>query len=231
MRTQGRLEMQTPFTDGQEFARNFSWVGTAPTPTSPSAGLYYNALTGAATYNGFISIGQILRTGQLATAAVNQQQFGTAALVPGPSSVANTSDPADLPPGFPPLLSAQNPTLTGGYKGPIPKGYQINWIDSIYEVDTLALTSVTLGLTQTKFAAAGASATPVVTNIIALGANGLPTATNTAGQATRTRVSVASPAFSIADGSEIILNINFVLPATSTAKFYGCILGLSFNYN
>lgn len=231
--TRQRWEGATPFTDGQIFlAADADFIavgGGAPTLASAGPGLMTLNLASSATYNLFSPISQILRSGQLATAAINQQQFGTAALVPGPSGVANTSDALNLPAGFPPWLSSTNPTLTGGQKGPIPKGLQVNWVDAIYEVDTGAITSVTFGLTSTKFPAAGASGAPVVTNLIALGANGLPVAANTAGQATRTRITIATPVMSFGDGLELIANINFVVPAANTVKFYGCILGVSFN--
>jgi hypothetical protein len=235
MKTLGRLEGQTPFTDGQLFIGAANWlplvVADAPIG-SAGAGLFTrNCITGT-TSQLFANISSLLRTGQLATPGVNQQQFGTAAAVPGPSSVSNTSDPLDLPPGFPPAWTPNNvlPTLSGGQKGPIPKGLMITSVDVIYEVDTDALTSVTFGLTQTTFPAIGTSAAPTVTNIIALGANSLPVAANTAGQVTPTRINIATPAFVNAFKSEIIANINFDV-AGGTAKFYGIILNSTFNYN
>lgn len=234
-KTLGRWESQTPFTDGQLFmGANSDWtplVAASAVPASAGAGLWTLNIPASTTANLFTTLTSIIRTGQLATAAVNQEQYGTAALVPGPSSVSNTSDPLNLPPGFPPWLSAINPVLTGGQKGPIPKGVQVNWVDAIYEVDTGAITSVTFGLTTTKFAAVGTAAAPVVANVIALAANGLPTAANTAGQATRTRITVATPAFVVVDGTEIVANINFVTPAANTVKFYGCVFGVSYNFN
>jgi len=179
----------------------------------------------------FSELSTILRTGVLATPNNSQRQFGTAAAVPGPSGVANTSDPLDLPPGFPPYLGAQMPTITGGNKGPIPKGLKITAVDVIYEVDTGTITSATFGLTTTKFAAAGASGAPTVANIIALGTNGLPVASNTGGQATRTRIAVVTPAYIILDGCEVIANVNFVTPSGNTVKFYGIILLSTYNYN
>lgn len=237
-KTLGRWEAQTPFTDGQLFlgASKFTpLVAASAVPASAGAGLFTLNTPASTTANLFAELNQILRTGQLATAAVNQEYFGTAAVAPGPSSVAGTSDPLALPPGFPPWLNSVNPTLTGGnansgVKGPIPKGIQINTVDLIYEVDTGAITSVTFGLTTTKMPTVATSAAPVVTNIIALGTNGLPTAVNTAGQATRTRITVASPAFFILDGTEVIANANFVTPAGNTVKFYGVVLGVTYNW-
>lgn len=236
-RTQGRWEQGTGFTDAQLFvgASKFTPISTsgATTKASAGAGLWTVNTAASLTSNLFAELNQILRTGQLATASVNQEEFGTAALVPGPSGVTNTSDPSNLPPGFPPWAAAALPTLTGGLKGPIPKGIKPIWVDVIYEVDAGAITSVTFGLTQTVFPAAGASGAPTVTNIIALAANGLPVAANTAGQATRTRIAVASgnQNYLVLDGTEIIANINFVTPAANSVKFYGIILGCHYNYN
>jgi len=235
--TRGRWEQATGFTDGQLFvgATNFlpSAASGAATIVSSAAGLLTLNQAASLTGNFFASISTLLRTGQLATAAVNQEEFGTAALVPGPSSVANTSDPSDLPPGFPPWTEAVIPTITGGYKGPIPKGLKPIWVDLIYEIDTGAITSVTFGLTKTAMPPVGTSAAPVVTNIITLGANGLPVAANTAGQVTRTRINVATAnqLYLNTDGTELIANVNFVTPASNSVKFYGMILGCHFNYN
>lgn len=232
----GRWEQRSPFTDGEIFVGATDFKPTAAsgavTLVSSAAGLLTLNQAASLTGNLFADISKILRTGQYATPAYNQQNFGTAAQnTPGPSLVSNTSDPLALPPGFPPNKAAQLPPVTGGFAGPIPKGIQINSVDVIYEVDTGAITSVTFGLTKTTFPKAGTSAAPAVTNIIALGANSLPVAANTAGQVTTTNIAVASPAFVNAFKSEIIANINFVTPASNSVKFYGIILHVNFNYN
>ena len=236
-KTLGRWEQQTGFTDGELFIGTTDFYLTsasgAVTIVSSAAGLLTTNIAASLTVNLFANISTLLRTGQLATASYNQEEFGTAAAVPGPSTVAGTSDPLNLPPGFPPWTSAVNPALTGGYNGPIPKGFKPIWVNVIYEVDTGAITSVTFGLTKTVMPASGTSAAPAVTNIITLGANSLPTAANTAGQATRTRIAVptANQLYLNADGSSVIANVNFVTPAANTVKFYGIIIGCHFNYN
>src|SRR5271170_3070597 len=117
MNTLGRLEMQTSFTDGQIFvgASEFWPLVVAGAPVaSAGAGLFTRNIPASTTANLFSNISKLFRTGQLASASVNQEQFGTAASVPGPSTVTNTSDPLDLPPGFPPAwnpASSQLPTL------------------------------------------------------------------------------------------------------------------------
>jgi hypothetical protein len=231
-RTDGRWEQSTPFTDAQIFERNFTAVGTQPVPTSPSAGLLYSLLAASSTYNLSISLGTLVRSGQLATAGANQEQFGTAALQPGPSSIANTTDPRAAPAGFPPYTAALNPVITGGLKTPIPKGIQINAVDVIYGVDGAVLTSATMQLTLTKFPIPpAAQAAPVVSSLITLGNNGLPTAISTATMVYTTRVAVPVPSFNQISDVETILNVNFVTPAGCTVRFYGAIFLASFNFN
>ena len=232
MRTSGIFECDLPYTDGQIFlgASELLPLVAASAPFGSSgAGLYTLNIPASTTANLFANLNQTLRTGRLGSTLYDQQQFGTAASVPGPSSVTNTSGPSGLQ-GHPPIAAASLPTLIGPVRGAIPKGMQVNSVDVIYQVTTLALTSATIGLTSTKFGAAGAGATaPVVTSLITLGANGLPTAT--AANPVTTRVTVATPAFTITAETEMILNLNFVTPATSLVAVYGATLNISYNYN
>lgn len=233
--TRGRWEGGLSFTDGQIFLganADFTALVAASAPiASAGAGLLTLNVSASTTANLFSSLTAILRTGQLAVNVQTQRQFGTAALVPGPSAVANTSDPLNVWPGFPGLAASKNPTVSGGINGPIPKGIGINSVDVIYEVVTGAITSATIGITKTKMPAPGTSAAPIVANILALAANGLPTAANTAGQATTTRIATTDANFIILAESEIIVNVNFVAPASNSVKFYGVVLNVNFNYN
>jgi len=222
--------MDTPNTDGQIFigAAHFKDTSTNATYASAGAGLFTlnQAASKASTY--FSEISEILRTGMLATAALNQEQFGTAALVPGPSGVANTSGPLALN-GFPLSGSTQNPTISGNLPGSTgKKGIQINWFDVIYDIEAVDLTTATCGLTTTTFAKTPAA--PTVANIVALAANGLPVV-HSNGVAQRTRVTPATPAFITLDGCEVIININLTTPAGGTSLFYGVVFGVSFNFN
>lgn len=226
-----------PFTDGQLFigASQFLPLVVAGAPAaSAGAGLFTRNVPASTTVNLFASITALLRTGQYANGPLTgggSQAFGTAAAVPGPSSVSGTSNPRAFIVS-PPIKAASLPTLqTGQMSGPVLKGFQITSVDVIYEVDTGAITSATIGVTATAFPLPAASGAPTVTNIIALAANGLPTAANTAGQATTTRVTVTTPAFIVTAESEVIVNVNFVSPASNTVKFYGVILNTSTNYN
>lgn len=232
MRTSGIFECDLPYTDGQIFlgASELLPLVAASAPfASAAAGKYTLNVPASTTANLFANLNQILRTGRLGSTLYDQQQFGTAASQPGPSSVSNTSGPSGLS-GRPPITGANLPTLIGPVRGAIPKGLQVNSIDVIYQVTVLALTSATIGLTATQFGAAGAGAVaPIVTNLITLGANGLPTAV--AANPVTTRVPVATPAFTITPETELILNLNFVTPATSLVSVYGAVLNTSYNFN
>jgi len=221
MRTAGQIIASQPNTDGQLFipVSRFSAVGTVPALASAGPGLLTATLATATTYNLFAAIDELLRTG---LAPNYQEAFGTAALVPGPTAVANTSDPLAID-GMPPFTNALNPTLNP-QKGFVPKGMQINWVDAIYSAPA-AITSATLGLTTTKYVN---NTAPLVANIIALGANGLPAGLQA--QPYRTRVSVATPAMIVLDGCEVILNLNFATGA-GNAVLYGAVVGVSFNFN
>lgn len=230
--TDGFYEMDTPNTDGQFFVGASEFIDTAGVATTASAGagLFSKNIpaTDAATF--FANVAQILRrTGMYATPSRVQEQFGTAASVPGPTTVANTNGPEGTV-GYPPWIAAQLPTLAGPVAGPIPKGFRVKAIDVIYEVNTVDATAATVGLTVTQFANAVA---PTVTNRITLGANGLPTAHNTAGTGKPyvTNIVVPSPVFSTATDGETILNVNLTAGTGGTIKFYGVVLYVDFNLN
>jgi hypothetical protein len=171
-------------------------------------------------------------TGTLGTGTANagasQEAFGTAAAAPGPSTVANTRGISGLPPGHPPQPAATLATLTGGVNGPQPKGFQITSIDVIYSVAALAAAAATVGVTDTVFVSGVA---PVVTNRIALAANGLPTAIGGAAGPYVTNVPVAAPVFPIAADTETIVNVNLTGGATGTVNFYGVVLHVAYNLN
>ena len=170
-------------------------------------------------------------TGTLGTGVANpgatQEAFGTAASVPGPSSVAGTSGPLALPPGVPPQPASTLATLTGGVSGPQPKGIQIDSVDVIYQVlaDATAV-AATIGLTKTVFKNLVA---PVVTNLIALGAHSLPTAIGAQPQVTN--VAVTTPAMIVAADTDVLLNINLTGGTAGTIKFYGAVIKAHFNLN
>jgi hypothetical protein len=245
--TDGRWEQGTPSTDLTLFlgADQFTdFAGLATLPAAPAAGLLFKVVPAADAAKFFVTPeALLLRSGQLAvplfsgftgtlgTGTANpgadQNAFGTAAALPGPSSVSGTSGPLGLPTGVPPQPASTLATLKGGVAGPQGKGIQINSVDVIYQVLTVAASAATIGLTTTKFAAGVA---PVVANLIALGANGLTTAINA--QPAVINVPLVAPVMitSLVD-TQVVLNINLTSGAGGTIEFFGAVLKCSFNLN
>lgn len=160
------------------------------------------------------------------TPALAQMQFGTAASQPGPTSIAGTSDPSALPAGMPPFAGSLVGTLAVPRAGAIPKGIQINSFDVIYLASTVNLGLAQVSLTKTKFVNGVA---PAVTNLVALGTNGLLVAF--AAQPYNINVPVVTPAFVTDTDTEVILHVNLTAGGGGTAKFYGVNLKCSFNLN
>ena len=229
--TDGTWDQATPQPDGRIFigADQFiDFAALATLPAAPAPGLLFKTVPATDASKFFSSCpGLLLRSGVYA-GPNTQEQFGTAAAAPGPSHVPGTSGPLAFIQGRPPMLGAKMATVAGSLAGPLPKGIQINSVDVIYQVLTLAAAAATIGLTTTQFPAV--SAAPIVTNLIALGTNGLllpidahPIVVN---------VPVTSPAMIVpTNDTEVILNINFTAGATGTVNFYGAVLNCSFNYN
>lgn len=234
--TDGRWTAKTPFPDLQIFsgADAFSLLaGTAPLPASiATPGLLFRTVAAGSAAILALNLELMLRSGIYGNAAYDQEQFGTAASVPGPSLVANTNDPDALRgsgtpnfQGFPPIPSARLATLGAIASGASIKGIQIDSVDVIYQVlaDATAV-AATIGLTKTVFANLVA---PVVTNLIALGANGLPVVIGAQPQVTNVVVPV--PAMIQAADTSILLNINLTGGTAGTIKFYGAVVKAHYN--
>lgn len=245
--TEGKFTQGGSSPDLQVFVGASEFVDTAglATNASSAAGLFSKnvASTDAATL--FANITAMLKrtgvfaiplysgfTGTLGTGTANpgadQEAFGTAAALPGPSLVSGTSGPLALAAGVPPQPASTLATLTGGVAGPQPKGFEITSMDVIYEVDTEAATAATCGLTDTVFAN---NAAAVVTNRIALAANGLTLTTNTAGQQKVINVPVTTPAFPVSADTETVINVNLTAGTGGVVKFFGVVLHINFNLN
>jgi len=217
----------TPFPDMEIFvgATEFKDLAGLGTFASAGAGLMTLNLSTTQAGNFFANITAALkRTGVYATAALQQQQFGTAASQPGPSLVANTSDPESIR-GFPPFTTSRLPTLVGPATGPIPKGLQINSVDVIAAIGAVNASLFQIGLTNTNFVNAVA---PNVTNLITLGTNGL--VATFGAQPSRQNVLVTTPAFSTTVDTETILNIKITAGSGGTVNFYGAVVKASFNF-
>ncbi len=230
-RTNGQFQMKTAFTDGVLLlpASRFQPSGGAATWTRNALGNY--SVNQAASLNTFY-VGNLadalLRTGTL---PFIQEQFGTAAGVAGPSSVANTTDPDGnvIAPYVPPMTKAAMESVTGGEAGFVPKGIQINDITLHYFIGTNALTTHTIGLVKTVMPVSGTPGALVITSPLAVAANGLATAANANPQTTK--VINASAAMLVSDLSQYALEVNAVTPAGGTYQLFGATLHVSFNYN
>ena len=207
-------------------------LATTPT-TIATPGLMFKTVPSGDACIFFSSIPYaMLRSGVYATPQYDQEQYGTAASQPGPSAVNGTSGPLALPnpvapyyQGYPPTPGASMATLAGSVAGPQPKGIQIDSVDVIYQVLTDATAvAATMGLTKTVFANLAA---PVVTNLIALAANGLPVIIGAQPQVTN--VAVPTPGMIVASDTELLLNINLTGGTAGTIKFYGAVIKAHFN--
>lgn len=225
--TQGTWTMDGAPNDGQIFIDPYHLWDSAghAVLTEDGSGLINLALaaTLAGTFRGFKTA--MNRTGVYATPSLTQEQFGTAASLPGPTTVANTSGPLAQV-GFPPTLAAQLSTLAGPVVGPTPKGIQINSMDIIYSVLTANASLATCGITKTVFVD---NTAPAVSNIIAVAANGMPVAFRA--QPYVFNVPVPAPSFLTPSDSEPIVQVNLTAGAGGTIKFWGVVLYVSFNYN
>lgn len=207
-------------------ATEFKDQAAVATFASAGAGLLTLNLATTAAGNFFANISAALkRTGVLATPALTQEQFGTNASQPGPSAVAGTSGPGG-PAGYPPFTAAQLATLGTPATGAFKKGFQINSVDLIYSAATVNLALAQMGLTRTVFVD---NIAPAVTNIIALGANGMPVAFRA--QPYRFNIPVVTPAMETSADTELILNVKLTAGGGGTALFYGAVLKCSFNFN
>ena len=220
--TQARWEQDTPFLDGvfPVTIDDINVYAAASTKTRNAKGDYsLNQAASNATVYATSFAGLIFRTGQ---SPFLQEQFGTAAGVAGPTSIANTSSP-DGTIGVPPFTGASQLVP---FVGQIPKGIKILDITLKYQVTTNPLSLHTIGLSKTVFAN---NVAPAVTDILANAANGLATAAQA--QPYVTKVSLVSPVFQVSDLADIWLEIDATTPVGGTYRLYGASVHVAFNYN
>ena len=110
--TEGRFEGNTSYPDLQFFLGFDDFIDTSAHVLNATQGVGLAGQTLAASLAAtlFSNVEPWLRTGVYAS-SYDQEQFGTAAGVAGPTTVANTSGPLALPPGIPPILAANLATL------------------------------------------------------------------------------------------------------------------------
>ena len=221
----------TPFLDQEIFvgATEFKDLAGVGTFASAGAGLLTLNLATAAAGNFFANVTAALkRTGVFANPAIQQAQFGTSASLPGPvQGLPNTNDPEGIR-GFPPFTAATLPTLVGPRSGTVAKGIQVNSVDILYTLNTVNASLAQIGLTYTNFVD-NTAALPTVTNLITLGANGMPTAFRT--NLNRFNVPVSTAVMITAFDSELIANVKITAGSGGTVNFYGCVFKCAYNFN
>jgi hypothetical protein len=131
--------------------------------------------------------------------------------------------------GIPPQTTSQLATVSGNTittSGQSYKSLQINSISVIYTNTVANLAVATVGLTKTKFVDTTA---PLVTNLLALGSNGLPVAFQTTPHVKNVLLTI--PAVVGDTDTSLVLNVNLTAGAGSVVTFYGVSLHCQDNTN
>lgn len=171
----------------------------------------------------YVHIGALLkRFGMYATPALVQEQFGTAASLPGPTAVPNTSGPEGIM-GLPPFPASQLATLTGAKAGPVSKGVQINSVDAIYKVSTAALSSISMYVSNIILPAG--TVTFLYPNSGAL----LPLAIQA--NPYRINIPMTIQQFLNLSGSQANIQMTVQTAGTGTFALYGFVVKCSYNFN
>ncbi len=111
----------------------------------------------------------------------------------------------------------------------VVKGVQLTSIDVIYQPAVVALTTATVGIfaKQDKNNAA-----PVVTTLLAQGANGLSTAVPSTNRwVTNVPVPAAAQAYITTPDTVLSVELDITTAATGTATVYGVVFNYHFNFN
>lgn len=230
MRTAGQFLQDTPFVDGQIFlsAADCSLSGFASGPVQNLGGPtvdIYSSFTAAST-SCYVT-GALRFLNRTGTQPNYQEQFGTAALVPGPSSVANTSDPLNLV-GMPPTKKASLASLTGGANGFVAKGVQINYVDLIYSIATNAMTNMNLGVFAFNYV------NGVAVNKVSLYPWGSVIGIPLAVAANPYVFRIPMPTIQMFTNSDTKVFAHFFFSSSASApvfNFYGMVFGISYNFN
>jgi hypothetical protein len=209
-RTHTNYRQDTPFNDLLLWCGTDMWqsTGGAVTLTRSAPGVYYFAQAASLTVNFFLPLSTLLQRTGYFPKSVLQEQFGAAV---GPEDVR----------GFPPFTGASELTPV---TAPWPKGIEINDVTLVYGITGAALTSQTPSLESTLFAN---NAAPVATSVPLTGA--LATATQT--QPYVTKMTVNSPAFTVADLTGLFFDLVVVTAASGAYNLYGAFVHATFNFN
>lgn len=247
MQTAGQFTQDTPFADaqvliaGSAFTSTAGTVGaaafTAITGTGGTINLFGvpSSSTGVSTREVNVT-NRLLRTGNFAPSTpttLNNQAFGTAALLPGPqAAVPATSSPLGIgvSSSYPPVTKANLPTLIGSVAGAKPKGLQINWVDILY-ITTASVVSITVTLKHCAIPLGAGTVVPVViTDMNAVAAPNPPFAITSANALGRVRCVNPAPVMLVGDTTLIDLAYSYNI-ASGVFTNMGVVLGCSYNYN
>jgi hypothetical protein len=152
-----------------------------------------------------ITVGAITST-LASNSTVTENLFTTPAGVSGPAPYTSANQ-------FTPVTA------------PRPKGLYVRAIYPVYALAGAAATTNTIGLQKTVFAP---NVAPVVTAILATGANGLATATNA--QPYITPIPIPTPAMLVTKYASYQLSWSLTTPGGGTAVIYGVFLDVAYNY-
>jgi hypothetical protein len=227
--TDGSWNQDTPNSDLEIFVGPSEFFDALAHMTyAASTGTFYMNLAASLAADCYGDVAAAFkRVGAFATPAAQQQQYGTAASLPGPTSVSGTSDPEGIR-GYPPYTASRLATLVGPSTGVIPKGIQINSMDVIYQVNgSAALSLAQIGLYANQYVD-GAAGGALVT-YLTLGANGLATAQRAG--IYKTNVPIPTPSFLVTPATILFIEAKFTTQAGGTLNFYGVNLKCSYNFN
>lgn len=230
-RTGGKWEGDLPFTDAKIAItpNDFTWTAIADAVITRNAAFDWSVNQPASkTVTYLLPISNLVmeRLGMADDSAL-LENYGTA--TPGnavgggnAAYTGNQGGPYQVS-GRPPYPGASQLTPPVGFRA---KGFKCTDITLVYQITTLALTSINLQINKTVFANNVALAQSV---ILANGANGLQTATQASPYVTKVNVG-ANAAFNVTDNSEVAAELVVITPATSLFRLYRAYLHGSYNY-
>jgi hypothetical protein len=230
MKTSGYVQQGLPNPDGHIFIDlNTYATSGAGTRTRQGAGLV--AVTQAAATNAIYEIplaDLIFRYGMQDD---SQMAFGRPNGTSGANALALGIGVVDQTPysraARPPIPSAQV-FGSGGTALSIAKGISLTGITVCYQVLGAAATAITLGITKTLFTPPLVA--PVVTTILANGANGLSTAITAAGVVNSTYIPINSGMLT-SRLAQYLLELDATTAIGGTINFFGMFLDVAYNYN
>lgn len=227
-RTAGYWMQDSPFTDGQIFlpasvGQMTTGSGTG-TLTRNAKGDIYVACTAAAVFDQRLE-SLILRTGMQDDA---QQQFGQAVATAGFQGQQAQNAPPTVfatpwqQSGRPPFTIAQNEVVPTSR----PKGIAIVSVTPVYTVVTGVLTLAEVGISKSVFT----NGTQTISDILAFANNGLSLSV-AAHKAITVSVLAANQVMQVSPLTEIVVEVALTPTGGDSVNYYGCFLGVNFNYN